>query len=268
MKARLGPLLFLLLPTCAIGAARPEEVLVGLASRFDPVPWAGNRYSSAVATAPAWLAMEDRPEIAYGQVAADGIYDKENLLFVRSRVVGFATESLPLADGRDMRRYQVSIARRFHPTAALGLSYMWTSSEDDDLDRLDSWDAGLAWQPAGRVQVAANVRNLLRTELGEVTLGRIYEAGVRAAVFPRRLALFAEARRFAGEEIDEIAPVFGIEAEPLGFLKLRGRTDTEGTEGLGIEITYSSSSIGFHYIFAEGDEEGSFAYIKLHIPRG
>lgn len=266
MKALLGTLLFLLLPGAAFAEERPEDVLVGIANRFDPVPWAGNRYASAVVTAPAWLALEERPELLYGLTQADGILDDENVLFVRSRGLGFATESFPWTEERSMRRYQVAIARRLDRGVAVGVSYLWCASEDDELDELDSWDASLAWQASARIQLVANVRNILRTELGPIELGRIYEAGARATLLPRWLALFAEARRFAGEEWDDVDPVFGAETEPFGFLKLRGRAGTDDTQGLGIEIVYSSSSIGFHYRFAKGEEDGSFAYVKLHIP--
>jgi hypothetical protein len=260
-------LALLVLPAVASPAERPEEVLVGTIARFDPVPQAGNRYASAVATAPAWLVMEERPEIVYGQVDTEGVFDEDNLLCVRSRVFGFATESFAWTEERTMRRYTLSVAKRLDRNAAIGIAYTWCASDDADLDAVDSWDLGLAWKPLPRIDLAANARNLLRTEFGEFKLGRIVEAGARAALLPNALFVFAEARRFAGDDLADVVPVFGAEFEPFGFLTLRGRADTESTQGLNIELTYGSSSIGFHYLFRKGEEDGSLAYLKLHIPR-
>ncbi|MBM3321823.1 MAG: hypothetical protein FJY73_14255 [Candidatus Eisenbacteria bacterium] len=269
MNTRVRALLLasILVPSLAPAGERVERVLVPIASRFDPVPWAGNRYATAVATAPAWLAMEERPEIVYGQVQTEGILDEDNLLCVRSRAFGFATESFAWAEERTMRRYTLAVAKRVDRNAAIGIAYTWCASDDDDLDAVDSWDIGLAWKPHPRIDLVANGRNLFRTEFGEFKLGRIYEAGARAALLPNALFVFAEARRFAGDDFGDIIPVFGAEYEPFGFLTLRGRADTESTQGLNIELTYGSSSIGFHYLFRKGEEDGSLAYLKLHVPR-
>jgi hypothetical protein len=165
-----------------------------------------------------------------------------------------------------MRRYAVVAARRVSPSAALALSYTWYTSDDGDLDGLSSWDLGLAWRASRRVQVSATGRNLLRAELGDVRLGRYAEAGIRVVLLPSSLACFAEARRLAGDRFDDVAPGFGAEWEPLRSLRLRGRADTLGRQGLGVEIEYGSSSVGFHYLFSGGAQDRSYAYVKLHVP--
>jgi hypothetical protein len=259
-------LLPLLLPAALLGSVRGEEALVSIASRMDPVPWAGNRFAGAVLTAPGWLGLEERPEILYGRPMTDGETDGESVLSVRSRGFGVATESARWGENREMRRYAVVAARPVSPSAALALSYTWYTSEDDDLDGLSSWDLGLAWRASRRVQVSATGRNLLRAELGDAKLGRYAEAGIRVVLLPPSLACFAEARRLAGDRFDDVAPSFGAEWDPIRFLRLRGRTDTMGNRGLGVEIEYGSSSVGFHYLFSGGAQDRSYAYVKLHVP--
>ncbi|MFH1277816.1 MAG: hypothetical protein ABIK65_05510 [Candidatus Eisenbacteria bacterium] len=268
MRRALSLLFFLFVAHAVPGEGRDEEVLVGAASRFDPVPWAGNRFSTAVLTAPGWLGLVERPELLYGQLSSEGILDGDNLLCVRSRGFGFATESFHVLEDRETRRYVVALGRLFTRGWAVGLSYSWYSSDDGDLDDLTSWDIGIAGRPHPRIEVSATGRNLLRTELGPKELGRFYEAGVRGFLVPRRLTLFAQARHFRGDDYEEMIPVGGVEFFPTTYLALRGRADTDGNQGLGIEIIFDTASIGFHYRFEEGRENGSLAYVKLHVPRG
>lgn len=268
MRQALSLLFFLLLAGAARGEGRPEDLLVGLASRYDPVPWAGNRFASAVLTAPGWLGLVERPELLYGQLESEGIVDGDNLLGIRSRGFGFATESLHLLEDREARRYLVALGRRVSREAAVTLAYSWYSSNDGDLDDLTSWDIGIAGRWRSRIEYSLTGRNLLRTEFGPIELGRFYEAGVRGMVFPRKLTLFAQTRHFRGDDFGELVPVGGVEFFPTNYLALRGRADTEGSQGLGIEIIFDTASIGFHYLFQEGEEDGSFAYLKLHVPRG
>jgi len=271
-KPPLARLLVLFLPAILIGGSvaaaepRQEDVLVGIASRFDPVPWAGNRYASAVFTSPASLGLVERPELLYGQLRTDGALDEENVFCVRSRGFGFATESFSWTEERTMRRYTVALARRTGVGTAVALAYTYHRSDDDDLDALSSWDAAFAWTDGKRLSLTGAGRNLFRTKLGEKKLGRIWEGALRVDAVPHRLGFFAQARWFAGDDWDEMVPIFGIEGTPLSFVTLRGRADTDGNQGLGIELLYGSASVGFHYHFTDGAEEGSFAYVKLHVP--
>lgn len=257
----------LLLPGGSHAGPRPEEVLIGVAERFDPVPWAGNGYASAVLTSPAWISLEDRPEVLYGRLDMDGILDGETVLSIRSRSFGFATESFHWTDDRKLRRYVFALSRIIDRNLAIGLSYAWHVSKDDDLDELSSWDGSVAWIPHWRVELSGTGRNLKRTDFGPLELGRIFEGGARFIVWDRRLNGFVQARHFAGDDPDEIVPILGAEFFPRRYVTLRGRADTDGHQGLGIELRFDTASIGFHYQFSDGEEEGAFAYAKLHAPR-
>ncbi len=274
MNRMCRPLVFVLLfaavllPRGSGAGLRPEEVLVGVAERFDPVPWAGNRYASAVLTAPAWLSLEDRPEVLYGRLDMDGLLDGETVLCIRSKSFGFATESFHWTEERKLRRYVFALSRRINRDLAVGVSYAWHVSKDEELDELSSWDGSVAWTPHWRVELSGAGRNLMRTDFGPLELGRIYEAGARFIVWDRRLNGFVQARRFAGDDAGEIVPIFGAELFPRRYVTLRGRADTDGHQGLGIELRFDTASIGFHYQFSDGEEDGVFAYARLHTPRG
>jgi hypothetical protein len=268
LKSTTFVLLILLLSLAGAKAAqdRNETLLIGLFSRFDPVPWAGNGYASAVVTSPGFLAFRNRPEILYGRMQSDGFLDGDEAVAVRSKQFGFATESLHASDSLEMRRFTVAFSQMVRPGFAIGLSYTWHTSDDDDLDELSSWDAGFGWVPHRRLQLSGTGRNLLRTEYLGIETGRSYELGARSPLVRETLSVFAQARYFAGDSWDEIVPEGGVEYRPFDFLQLRGRADTGGRQALGVELIYGSSSIGFHYAFADGSEEASFAYVKLHGP--
>lgn len=269
MNRKLPILVFALLAfSVPAGAERNEAVLLGIAARFDPVPWAGNRFSTAVISAPGWLGMLDRPEVLYGQVTSEGPFDKDNLLCVRSRGFGFATESFHWGDSLETRRYMVAVGHRLGANAAVAIAYSWFGSDDPDLDALTSWDAGFAYRLGWRLEASLTGRNLLRTGFGGFELGRFYEAGLRATVIDRKLTLFGQGRHYRGDDFDEIVPVFGAEFFPMNYLTLRARADTDGNQGLDIEIVFETASVGFHYRFVDGAEDGSLAYVKLHVPRG
>jgi len=260
--------LVLLLSLAATAAAddRDETLLIGLFSRYDPVPWAGNGYASAVATSPGFLGFRDRPEILYGRMQSDGFLDGDEVVAVRSKQFGFATESIHVSDQAEMRRFTLAFSRMIRPGFAIGLAYTWHTSEDDDLDALSLWDFGFGWVPHRRLQVSGTGRNLLRTEYRGVETARSYELGLRTPLIQETIFLFAQARYFAGDSWNEIVPEGGVEYRPFDFLQLRGRADTGGRQALGLELVYGSSSIGFRYTFDQGNEEASFAYVKLHVP--
>ncbi|MBN1826049.1 MAG: hypothetical protein JW958_07270 [Candidatus Eisenbacteria bacterium] len=257
-------LVALLLPAAAVGE-RLEDALLGVAQHYDPVPWAGNRTASAILTSPADLAVFDHPELSYGRTAREGGEDEEGVFCVRSKWVGFAVETLEPFEGEGYRRYTFAFARPLSRKLAAGVAYTRIGSAEGDLDGYGHWDAGAAWRPVGSLEIAANGRGLTREELGTRKPGRIWEGAVRLDLSKERLALYTQARHFAGDDfMEETRPLFGAEYRPWSSLILRGWSDTDRNRGLGLEFNFGTSSIGFHYRFTGGDEDISYSYFKLH----
>ena len=263
----LGVLLLLaalLMPVAAAGE-RVEESLLGVAQRYDPVPWAGNRMSSAVLTSPADLALFEHPEISYGRTAREGGKDEEGAFCVRSKWIGFAVETIDPGEEESYRRYTFALARPAGRNFAAGVAYTRIGSAEGDLDGYGHWDIGAAWRIGGALELAGTCRNVTREDLGPWKPGRIWEGAFRVDLAEECFALYGQARHFAGEDfMEETHPVLGGEYRPWSSFILRGWTDTGRDRGLGLEFDFGTSSIGFHYRFTGGDEDVSYSYFKLH----
>lgn len=257
-------LLIVLVFSSSSAEERAEEILLGITSTIDPVPWAGNDYSSAVITSPSDLIFMDNPEVLYGRVESIGSLDGGEVICIRSHRLGFATEIFHTPDDKKVNRYTLSVARPLGRRLSIGLSCTWYESGHDSLDALRSWDVGFSWRGENRLVITATGRNLLRTDYGARKLGRFYEGGVRVRLIGRKVFLFSQVRCFAGEDPGDGDPAAGVEYRVSSGLSVRGKVEPGGREDFGFEWRYQSSTIGFLFRFENGEEDGFYSYIKLH----
>ncbi len=268
-RAPFGVVLILsfLFPVAA-PADLPAELLVGPVSRFGPYPWAGDAAATAVYSSPGELGLAVSPEILFGRFSTDGLFDEDDVLFIRSRRFGFGVESMSIEPDRKMKRYVASLASPVGNTSALGVSYSLFTSDDPDLDDLTSLDISLAFRPAGKLLAVFAARNINETELGDRKVERYYEGGLRSNHFRKRLGLFVQARIEAGDKLRDGDYVGGVEYRALSWLLLRARVDDREEPAGGAEILFDSFAIGFQYFQdSRVGDDGGFTYFRLMSSR-
>lgn len=240
--------------------------LISPLQRFDPVSPAGNLTSGAVITAPATLIFDNRPELMFGHFSTNGSFEEDQVLCIRTKQLGFGTESIHFEGEEGMRRYTLALSTRYGARSALGLSYTLHSSGDKDLRDLSSLDIGLALRAGGSFDFLFTARNLGRTRFRGERIDRFYEAGFQASLMRGRIGFFMHGRLAEGDTVEEGNLYAGGHLFASRSLLLSGRIDEERDVVTGAEVLFTQFAVGFNY-FTGDDGEGGFSYFRMFALR-
>ncbi len=247
-------------------AESPVGYLISPLQRFDPVSPATNPGASAVATAPALLIMNNRPELLFGYFSAKGTFEDDQAFYVRTKRIGFGTESVHIDGEEGMRRYTLTLANLYGARSALGISYTLHSSTDKELRELNSLDMNFALRPIDSIGLVLTARNLGRTRFRGERINRFYEAGVGASAARGRIGFFLHGRLVEDDSIREGDLYIGGHLYTSKSLLLHGRIDNNREVVTGAEIRFAQFAVGFNY-FTNNGEDGGFSYFRMFALR-
>ncbi len=264
MRYSVLPVAMLLVCGAFSGAAAigPER-LIGPAERFDPGGAAGDRTALAVIRAPAFLALEERPEVMFGRLQTDGSFDGDGTLYIRSRRFGFGTESIHFEGEESARRYTVSLASRYDPRTAIGVTYTFYTSDDADMGDLSSIDLSYGVRTSGRMAFLFAARNLGRAAFRDERIDRFYETEVSILVAGGRGGLYIRGRMSENTSPRDAAFFAGASFAAGRTLLFRARVDDEGDVAAGVELLLRRFALGFSWLSGGEGGPGGLSYFRM-----
>lgn len=149
----------------------------------------------------------------------------------------------------DLRKYCLGYAFPVMDMMHIGIGYSLTQEINTANSNIHSFDAGMLLRPAKFLSVGATIRNLNAPLVNNIAIKRAYAAGVGLRPFGERLTLTADAQWDEGDDVKLITGMFGVEAEPLEGIVVRGQVDTRGQFGLGVSVQLDHFNAGYYHTF-------------------
>lgn len=152
----------------------------------------------------------------------------------------------------DLRKFSASYTYPMSDFISFGVGYHLTQEVNAANSNIHSFDAGLLIRPAQFLSFGLVARNLNTPFVGSRQIRRAYVAGLGVRPFGERLTLTADMQWDEGDDVKAISALFGIEAEPLEGILLRGSVDLQGQFMLGAGFQFDLINAGYYHSFNSG----------------
>ncbi len=258
---------FLLLPSLALAqtGALVREPLPPRGVTLPPTSAALVDEATALAVNPAALRFVGPAQLHYvhernlvRDSVGDGVFVGASPLGVG---LGLGIEWIRGRGGPDYRKtsWGLSLGAK---TLALGGTYNTFGSEDGDIERLSSFDLGLAWRPCRGFSLGAVARNLDEPESGRLRLERTYNLGVGLRPFDERYTLGVDylARE---DDIDAGRLSYTLQAEVLPGLRAGAGVShaVAGSTELALQVAITLDTGRFGVTYAAGGASGGSDHV-------
>ncbi len=153
----------------------------------------------------------------------------------------------------DLRKFSAAYNYAFTDYLSFGVGYNLSQQVSVADSNIHSFDMGLLIRPARFLSFGASIRNLNAPTVGNTQIQRAYALGVGVRPFGERFTLTADTQWDEGDSVQQITGRFGVEAEPVDGLLVRGSVDLLGQFTLGAGFQFDTFGAGyFHGFNAQG----------------
>ena len=187
----------------------------------------------------------------------------DNAFFMSLSGFGFGAEFSNPGPAK-FAKYTLSNGTRIFNNLYMGSSYSRFSSDDDDYDRLSSWDMGFLYRPSDLLSIGMVARNLHRPMFANVRTYREYDLAFAFRPYTNRLTFSVDAVFQEGKSVRDGKIAYAVECEPTDGITIRGSYNNDGDFDMRIGVGLPQIGVGEYSRFdSDWNHSGGAAYLRF-----
>ncbi|MBD3183162.1 signal peptide peptidase SppA [Candidatus Poribacteria bacterium] len=186
----------------------------------------------------------------------------DNAFYISASGIGFGAEYSNPGYAR-FSKYTISSGGKVVDGLFIGSDYVWYESDNENYDRLSSWDVGIIYRPVDIFSAGFVTSNIRRPKFYDKRTDYSYSLSLAFRPFTNRVTFSVDSALVQGQKIKDAGLVYALEIEPLDGILLRGNYNRDGDFGFSLAIGFNHVRMGaYNQLDDEGEYKTSVFYTQ------